>query len=129
MEGNHDLSLQIFRRINHNCNCEVSGSYMLQLASAALSIPNSSSPPLRLLKSQLHKSQVILTSTKSRVPSPMSHVQEARRPWWALVPAGCPSSLVSKGSYMLLHSGINLSVVLHRGSADRSGSNRILDRS
>ena len=40
MEGDHDLSLQIYR-INHNCNCEISGSYMLQLASAALSIPSS----------------------------------------------------------------------------------------
>ena len=49
MEGDHhDLSLQIFRIIQsqiHNCSCEVSGSYMLQLASAAaISIPASSVP-------------------------------------------------------------------------------------
>ena len=33
MEGDHDLSLQIFRiNIYHNCICEVSSSYMMQLA-------------------------------------------------------------------------------------------------
>ena len=69
MEGDHDLSLQIFR-INHNCSCKVSGSYMLQLASAALSIP--SSPALQ-------------------VPSPGGPE--------AVGAAGFPSSLVSTPLY------------------------------
>ena len=64
-------------RINHhNCNCEVSGSYMLQLASAALSIPNS--PSLQL--------------PKFLFPGGLEAVG-------AVVPAGCPSSLVSTPIY------------------------------
>ena len=101
MEGDHDLSLQSESITIAIVN---SGSYMLQLASAALSIP--SSPSLQLPKSQ---------------------VQEARRPWapWCpLVPAG--SQQLGLHSYILLHSGTKLTVVLHR-AADRSGSNRILE--
>ena len=104
MEGDHDLFLQIFR-INHNCNCEVSGSYMLQLASAALSIP--SSPSLQLPKSQ---------------------VQEAGKLWmpWCLWSPLVLHQQPGLHSYILLHRGTKLTVVLHRG-ADRSGSNRILE--
>ena len=104
MEGDHDLSLQIFR-INHNCNCEVSGSYMLQLASAALSIPNS--PSLQLPKSQ---------------------VQEAGKLWmpWCRWSPLVLHQQPGLHSYILLHRGTKLTVVLHRG-ADRSGSNRILE--
>ena len=79
VEGDHDLSLQIFR-INHNCNCEVSGSYMLQLASAALSIPSSPSPQV--------------PSPKSQVPSPKSQVQEAGKLWMPWCRWYCTSSLV-----------------------------------
>ena len=103
MEGDHhDLSLQHIFTINHNCNCcEVySGSYMLQLASAALSIP--SSPALQL-------------------PSPKS-----RRPWARRGGRWLPQQH-GLHSYILLHSGTKLSVVLHRAADDRSGSNRILE--
>ena len=92
-----------------NCNCEVSGSYVLQLASAALSIPTS--------------------------PSTKSQVQEARsRPWGvgavmvAAAPRAGPQQPGHLHSYrritVLLHSGTKLSVVIHR-AADRSGSNKI----
>ena len=111
VEGDHDLSPQIFR-INHNCNCEVSGSYMLQLASAALSIP--SSPSLQL---------------PNQVPSPKSQVQEAGKlwmPWCRWSPLLVLHQQPGLHSYILLHRGTKLTVVLHR-AADRSGSNRIVE--
>ena len=72
------------------------------------------------------KSQV--PSPKSQVPSPKSQVQEAGKLWmpWCRWSPLVLHQQPGPHSYILLHRGTKLTVVLHM-AADRSGSNRILE--
>ena len=67
MEDGHDLSQQILLRINHNCNCEVSGSYA---CCSLLQQPSSLSPDPRLRNRNRIGFPALHQLIPKQVPSP-----------------------------------------------------------